>query len=149
MSAFPVEIVYAEKGSSPDAKGKGIATIALPHSSEPIMHLMVSLYLPEEGRYGDFTGTLREVSKFTSVGTRHVAPVSNNAVRSLKQAYVANAGTRPGTETIKVQLPVSGKVVMLEKILVVKDKQWFSYGFSRLQPTAVTTTPVSYKVASK
>jgi hypothetical protein len=149
MSAFPVEIVYAEEGTAPDERGRGEAIVALPHSSEPIMHLMVSLYLPQEGRYSDFSGTLRSVDTFTAVGSSHVMPVDNRAVSTLQQAYVGNVGQMPGAETIKVQLPVSGKVIMLEKILVVKDEQWFSYSFSRLQPTPARKAPADNGLASK
>jgi hypothetical protein len=33
---------------------------------------------------------------------------------------------------LEVQLPVSGKLYKFEKILVVKDQQWFSYRYKNL-----------------
>ena len=42
---------------------------------------------------------------------------------------------KPGADDrsdIEVQLPLSGKVFRMEKILVIKDKQWFSYGYRNL-----------------
>ncbi len=136
MSAFPVEIVYAEEGTKPNERGTGTAKVNLPSCSEPIMHLMVSLYVPDEGRYDEFSGTLRSVEKFTAVtSSRKINSVMNNrAVSQIQQVYAGkSAKATPGTGTIKVQLPISGKLYLLEKILVVKDQQWFSYGFSRLR----------------
>jgi hypothetical protein len=134
MLAFPVEVVYAEEGTKPDIRGAGEARVDLPGCSEPIMHLMVSLYLPGEGKYRDFEGTLREVDRFTDVGGR-VVRINNAAnVQALQQAYVQKVAVPavPGAGPMDVHLPVSGKPRLLEKILVVKDPQWFSYAFRNL-----------------
>jgi len=135
MSSFPVEIIYAEEGTPPDSRGTGIAKVELPDCSEPIMHLMVSLYVPDEGRYDDFTGTLRRLDKFSHVFKKKAVPVPdiNAAAQAVQQAYNMKTGGIPGNGTLGVQLPMSGKVFLLEKILVVKDSQWFSYEFKRLR----------------
>jgi len=130
LASFPVELVYAEPGVPPDARGAGTANVTLPACSEPILHMMVQLYVPEEGRYDDFTGTLRMVEKFTSVGGVDAMAGNNNAALTLQQTCaVAGTGARP----IEVQLPLSGKLYLFEKVLVLKDTQGFSYTFSRLR----------------
>jgi len=135
MSAFPVELVYAEPGTAPDEKGRGVARVDLPSCSEPIMHVMVDLHVPEEGRYAEFEGTLREVEQFAALAGVPVAQRGAEVAQQLQQVFVqreqakvASAGATP----IEVQLPVSGEVYHLEKILVVDGEEWFSYEFSRL-----------------
>jgi len=134
MSAFPVEIVYTEEGTKPDDRGRGTAKVELPVCSEPIMHLMVSLYAPEQGKYMDFEGTMRKVEQFTAMGSAPVvlAKMPVNAMVN-QQAVIHRVEPGAGAPSdIEVQLPVSGKPFLLEKILVVKDQQWFSYGYKNL-----------------
>jgi hypothetical protein len=128
MSAFPVELVYAEEGTKPDSRGAGTAKVTLPACAEPILHMTVQLYVPSEGRYDDFTGSLRAVEKFTPIGGAAVA-VDTKAAQTLQMTCDPQAAA-PGVE---VQLPVSGMVYLFEKILAIKDAQWFSYSFSRLK----------------
>lgn len=130
LASFPVELVYAEPGVPPDARGAGTAQVRLPACVEPILHMMVQLYVPEEGRYDDFAGTLRQVEKFTPVAGDGATADRNAAAQALQQACVA-AG--PGAQPIEVQLPLSGKMYLFEKVLVLKDAQEFSYSFSRLR----------------
>ena len=135
MSSFPVELVYAEQGVQPDERGSGTARIDLPVCSEPIMHLMVELHVPARGRYRDFAGTLHEVRAFTPVAGAAIPAGGVNAAQVLQQQYQQNvqAGvSAAGASPIDVQLPLSGSVYRLEKILVLGDAQWFSYAFSRL-----------------
>lgn len=129
MSSFPVELVYAEQGTKPDARGAGTAKVTLPACAEPVMHMTAQLYVPNEGRYDDFDGSLRPVTAFTPIGGKAVA-VDANAAQALQMTCTPPAA---GASPIEVQLPVSGKVYLFEKILAVKDAQWFSYSFSRLR----------------
>jgi hypothetical protein len=135
MSAFPVELVYAEKGTPPDERGSGTARVDLPSSSEPIMYAMVSLYVPEQGKYDNFKGTLRKVEQFNAP-TRAMplpAKLNNDAIKNIQQAAIAqNKPVAGNGSDIDIQLPVTGKVFFMEKVLVVKDQQWFSYDFWRL-----------------
>jgi hypothetical protein len=134
-ASFPVEIVYTDSGDKPDDRGCGKARVALPVSSAPIMNLMVTLHVPAEGRYDDFEGTLREVDQFSSPNYAIVndVDVSNVAVANIRQiAQQKMQVPHGGRSDIEVQLPLGGKVYRLEKILVIKDQQWFSYNYSRL-----------------
>jgi hypothetical protein len=136
MSAFPVEIVYAESGSKPDDQGRGMARVELPVSTEPIMHLMVELRVPEQGRYSEFDGTLRGVKTFANVGGSAVPVPAADAAQVLQQAFVQKAAAHvraAGADAIQVQLPLTGEVYRFEKVLVVSDPQWFSYQFKGLE----------------
>lgn len=128
MSAFPVELVYAEPGTPPDARGAGKATVTLPACAEPVMHITAQLYVPAEGRYGYFGGTLRQVEQFTQIGGRAVK-VDTGAARAI-QASCDPSGA--GGAAIEVQLPLSGKTYLFEKVLVMKEAQTFTYEFWRL-----------------
>lgn len=133
MSAFPVELVFAEKGTPPDARGSGEVKVMLPSCDEPIMQLTVELYVPTEGKYRNFAGTLRQVESFTALGERP-AHVNNSApedAQALQQIYVKKT-PMAGNTPIEVQLPISGKIFRFEKILVLKDQEWLSYTFSGL-----------------
>jgi len=130
MSAFPVEIVYAEEGTKPDAGGRGAGRVDLPLCSEPIMYLTASLYVPQQGKYWDFDGTLKQVEQFTVQGA---VPVRANltAAAAVNQSAMVRR-VEAGASELEVQLPVSGKLYQFEKILVVKDQQWLSYKYKNL-----------------
>ncbi|MFC1497078.1 hypothetical protein ACFLS1_01210 [Verrucomicrobiota bacterium] len=132
MSAFPVEIVYAEEGEKPDERGRGIAKVTLPSCSEPIMHLMVSLYVPEQGKYDDFEGTMHKVENFSAVRREVPVRVINNVNQMRQVAIRKPVPGGNGRTDIDVQIPLSGKSFLLEKILVIKDQQWFSYSYRNL-----------------
>jgi hypothetical protein len=131
MASFPVELVFAEKGTPPDARGGGEVKVMLPSCDEPIMQMTVELYVPTEGRYKNFAGTLRQVEAFTTLGESH-AIAANSApedTQTLQQLYVARTPVA-GNTPIEVQLPISGKIYRFEKILVLKEQEWLSYTFS-------------------
>jgi hypothetical protein len=61
-----------------------------------------------------------------------VVNVSNAAIDS-QQFITRNMAPEPEASPMDVELPMSGKVYLLEKILVVEDTQWFSYTFTKLR----------------
>jgi len=131
MSAFPVELVFAEKGTPPDARGGGEAKVMLPSCEEPIMQLTLEMYVPTEGRYKNFAGTLKQVETFTALGERTVHAMNNPPDNTqAPQQMVVRRTPVAGNTPIEVQLPISGKVYRFEKILVLKDQEWISYTFS-------------------
>jgi hypothetical protein len=135
-----VEIVYAEKGTQPDDRGRGSVQIDFPSCSEPIMHMMVDLHVPEEGRYRNFDGTLREVECFTPVAGVPVSGAvqgggSNLAAQQIQQAFVQRNQakvTEAGASPIEVRLPVSGERYRFEKILIVKGQESLNYTYTGL-----------------
>ena len=134
LEAFPIEIVYVESGDAPE-KGKGNVRVVLPGSAEPITHLLLTLYVPEDGRYKEFEGTLREVEEFTAFSTAGGQVYAANDVEILQQNFVVqNAAdvAQTGASAVDVKLPLSGKVYRFEKILVIDGEQWISYEYSGL-----------------
>ena len=130
-ASFPVEIVYAEEGTKPEG-GRGVAKVEMPVCSSPIMNMMVSLYVPDAGRYDDFEGTLHSVKQFSVA--QHAVALNNNAAANLRQVAQIQKVVpgQAGRSDLEVQLPLSGKVFRMEKILVIKDKQWFSYSYRNI-----------------
>ncbi len=134
-AAFPVEIVYAEEGTKPDERGRGTTRVELPVCAEPIMNLMLTLYVPEMGRYDDFDGTLHRVEQFSASNQPvHLNPAVKAAINNQeRQAVMPNMAPEVAARAeLDVQLPLSGKVFLMEKILVIQDKQWFSYEYRNL-----------------
>ncbi|MFT5126736.1 MAG: hypothetical protein ACI8W8_000331 [Rhodothermales bacterium] len=135
LEAFPIELVYVESGEPP-VKGKGSAKIVLPQSSEPITHALLTLYVPEDGRYKDFEGTLRQVDNYSSFSSAGGQVFNASDVEVLQQAYVAQNASAiavAGGNAVDVKLPLSGKVYRFEKILVMDGEQSVSYNYSGLE----------------
>ena len=62
-----------------------MARVDRPVATEPIMHLMVELRVPEEGKYREFDGTLREVKTFANVGGSAAPVPAADAAQVLQQ----------------------------------------------------------------
>jgi hypothetical protein len=106
----------------------------LPACTEPIMHMMVSLYVPGEGRYSEFVGSLRHVEQFTALGGRDMPVPEVAHIQQALQQEVAKPVSAGGAAAgeMDIRIPASGQVFRLEKILVLNDAQWFGYEYSRL-----------------
>ena len=139
MSSFPVELVYAEQGVKPSAKGSGEDEIILPVSSEPVMHVTMELYLPKQGRYRDFGGTMREVEEFSKLRHAQAAPEIVQLIEqsgqqvAMNQVFNVQQRAVPGEDAVKVNLPLDGTVVRFEKILSIQDKQNITFEYSNLR----------------
>ncbi len=140
LAAFPVEIVYVQKGEKPSAEGKGAIRVDLPRCDQPIMHVLCSLYLPEQGRYESFSGPLKHVEQFSDLqertmpGGRPQVVSAQDEARQLEQAV--NQGLRQaapaGVTPIQVSLPTSGKLLRFQKVLVLEgDELWVELKYSR------------------
>ena len=78
--------------------------------------------------------TLRVVDRFSRAFDGAMPALgANNAAVNSQQVMVNNIAAVRAASPMEVQLPMSGKVYLLEKILVVEDTQWFSYKFTRLR----------------
>jgi len=132
LSAFPVEIVYVEKAEEKPASSDTLH-VELPRAAEPITHLMVNLYLPKEGKYTKgwgnepaVSGPLTVVEEFRRlIGAMGQPPVAaEQAAQVLQAAAQAQADTRAvaaGATPIRVDLPLDGTLIRLEKILVLDE----------------------------
>ena len=141
LSAFPVEVVYVEKDEKPPASS-GSLHIALPLAGEPITHLMVNLYLPKEGKYTKgwgnepaVAGPLTVVKEFRRlIGAVDQPPMeAEGAAQVLQQAFQAQADARAaaaGATPIRVDLPLDGTLIRLEKILVLDEPLYIDVQYS-------------------
>jgi len=86
--------------------------------------------VPQQGKYEKFDGTLKQVEQFT-VQTGMPVPVQQPEARAANQQAMPSH-VEAGPSELEVQLPVSGTLFRFEKILVVKDQQWFSYAYRNL-----------------
>ena len=149
LAAFPVELVYVEKGAEAkagEAPAKpapaGTLHIVLPRSSEPITHLMVNLYLPKEGKYTKawssepaIEGPLTVVKEFRQLtgALNEPAVQAENAAQALQQAAQAQtdaATAATGATPIRVNLPIDGQLFRLEKILVLDEPLFVDVHYS-------------------
>ncbi|MCX5672281.1 MAG: hypothetical protein NTU94_13265 [Planctomycetota bacterium] len=150
LAAFPVELVYVEKGGEAAKPGEppvkplpsGTLHIVLPRSSEPVTHLMVNLYLPKEGKYTRpwssepaIEGPLTVVKAFRKlVGTLEEPAVqAEEAAQVLQQAAQAQtdaATAATGATPIRVNLPIDGQLFRLEKILVLDEPLFLDVHYS-------------------
>ena len=147
LASFPVDIVYVETPDEP-APAKGTLRVELPTVDAPAMHVMVSYYLPAEGRYrggwgkSAFSGPMRQVEEFTSLATGPEAQVvrrdaaqqvaqMQKQVESRIDAQARKAGATP----IRVRLPINGTLFKFEKILALqRDPLWFQVAYSGWKP---------------
>ena len=131
LAAFPVEVVYVEKGEVPPASGT--LDIRLPRASEPITQLMVNLYLPKEAKYTKgwsnepaIESPLTVVKAFRQLVGVAGAPgiQAEQAAMAIQQAAQARADAETvgaGATPIRVNLPIDGRLFRLEKILVLDE----------------------------
>ena len=136
LASFPVEMVYVETPAK-QAPASGTLDVTLPTVTVPVLHVMMSYYLPPEGKYGTggglfsepkpaFAGTLNLVDEFTSLsaGPRAEVIAANAEAQAnrMQQEYdqqVAQRAKTAGAEPIRVKLPLNGKQFKLEKILAL------------------------------
>ena len=147
LAAFPVDLVYIETPKTALAKS-GLLKVELPLVDAPVMHDMVSCYLPAEGRYRGgwgktaFKGPMKQVEEFTSLATGPQAQIiRRDAARQVAQMQqqveqrVDAQAKRAGSTPIRVRLPVNGKLYKFEKILALpKDPLWFQVAYSGWKP---------------
>jgi hypothetical protein len=144
LAAFPVELVYVES----EKVGKsGSMRISLPQSDQPVMHLMVQLYLPKDGDYTtgllrrwSFEGPVRRVEKFTNVrsapsmGDVNVgAAARNQKMQALANRQIAAQARAKGVKPLNINLPIRGQKFQFEKILVLEEALWINFKFSGWQ----------------
>ena len=140
LAAFPVEVVYVEKGEVPPTSGT--LEIKLPRSSEPITQLMVNLYLPKEAKYTkgwsnepDIESPLTVVKAFRQLVGVAGAPAiqAEQAAMAIQQAAQARADAETvgaGATPIRVNLPIDGRLFRLEKILVLDEDLFIRIDYS-------------------
>ena len=142
LSSFPIELVYVE--NQQDLPESGQMRIDLPRASEPVIHLMAQLYLPDEGNYKkglfgglSFEGPLRRVETFSRIGGATEPPAGQveaaAQAQQLQEQYTKRLeaeAVAAGVTPIRVTLPLRGKMFRFERILVLDEELWASFQYS-------------------
>ncbi|MFP4057097.1 MAG: hypothetical protein ACLF0G_09540 [Candidatus Brocadiia bacterium] len=145
LASFPVDMVYVE---TTDAGRSGTLRVQLPTVAAPMMHVMLSYYLPKEGSYrgllggARFSGPLRLVDEFTPLTTTagaeaQTVDADEQAQQMQKQveAQVDQRARAAGVQPIRVRLPLHGTLFKLEKILCLRgDELWVEVKYSGWEP---------------
>ncbi len=136
LAAFPVEIVYIDKGFTPPAAGKGSIRIELPKCNQPIMKAACHLFLPKEGEYSAFRGPMKVTQvEPEPLAAKPGAPAANEAAQARQQIKqvvdVELRRTAPGVAPINVNLPMTGKLIYLQKILILDEDLWIEFDYTR------------------
>jgi hypothetical protein len=144
LTAFPVEIVYVEKGFAesdfkPPADGEGAIHVSLPRCDQPIMNVMCHLFLPRQGRYDNFRGPLTTVRNFRDLQARVTGGAELKVVQAEQRAQQIQKDVqqrlqreaRPGVKPIEITLPTTGQEFKLQKVLVLEeDKLWVELDYT-------------------
>jgi hypothetical protein len=134
MTGFSVEVIYVENGA-PLADGRGDLRVDLPRADAPTSQLQWSVYFPESAKVDKkgHDGTVRLVPYFSSAPQLPVdQTVTESDYRDVAQAAdnMASAGALgQGVEPVKVELPLAGQVHTYEKMLVLDEPLWVSFGY--------------------
>ena len=148
--AFSVELVYLtnlqQKMNLNSKKGK-ISLSACPLVDIPINHLFVTLKLPQNYKYSEFSGDLQEIPYFTSSppdpNCSAGMPIQQQ-IQQQQQNYaqftnVKRKEQRYGSKTmasgilpIKIQMPTAGKPFYFERLLVIDESFVVSVNYKRL-----------------
>jgi len=82
--SFRVEFVYFQETKN-TMKGRGSLNFELPKLDLPVNDLFISLYLPQEFRYGEFDGDLKEIHCFSKTPLSHVSSVAYDVTNNNKR----------------------------------------------------------------
>jgi len=97
-NSFRVEFVYFQE-TKKTMKGRGRLNFELPKLDLPVNDLFISLYLPQEFRYGEFDGDLKEIQYFSKTPLSHVSSVAYDvpnqrfAAPQMQQMAYSNIGS--------------------------------------------------------
>jgi hypothetical protein len=119
---FLVELIYVENGA-PLTEGRGELKVELPKADAPTSQLQWSIYFPEGAKIDKkgHEGTVRQVPYFTG---------SVQLPAEQRQAVNQNADGSQGVEPVRVELPLAGQVRTYEKMLVLEEPLWVSFGYA-------------------
>ena len=137
LAAFPVEIVYIDKGFAPPKNGKGGIRIDLPTCTQPIMHVMCNIYVPKDGRYSAFAGPLKPTPTFRQLRVQMAGKPAAPRAAQQEAARIQRAvdarlrrAAPAGVAPIKVNLPTSGIILKFQKILVLDEALWVEMNYT-------------------
>ncbi|MES2643605.1 MAG: hypothetical protein V4850_29235 [Myxococcota bacterium] len=136
LTGFLVEVIYVENGA-PLADGRGELRVDLPRADAPTSQLQWTVYFPQDAKVQkkDHEGTVRQVPYFSSApqlpsDATVSAQAQGNVQRAAAKQDIAGA-LGQGVEPVRVELPLAGQVHTYEKMLVLDEPLWVSFGYVR------------------
>lgn len=124
LARFAVEIVYVEDGDPPAGGKRGRFDAALPIADVPATAVAWSVFVPAEAKVKErkIVGSLRRVEAFTAVDAGGVTVREANAmVQQQAAATFAAEAQGKGVQPVRVSLPLDGKPIYFEKLLVLDE----------------------------
>lgn len=124
LARFAVEIVYVEDGDPPANGVHGRFDARLPIADVPATAVAWSIFVPTEAKINErkIQGTMRQVSAFTAVDAGGVNVREANAmVQQQAAATFAAQSAATGAQPVRVSLPLDGRPLYFEKLLVLDD----------------------------
>ena len=125
LAAFSVEVVWVEPGVEPDATGRGSATFDLPTTDVPITYLRWSVYTPSNAKVPkrDIDASVRQVDYFNTPVTPEGEYIGGQVQKQQQVTAAAQAASMEnGVEPVEVAMPIEGKPLYFEKLLVLDEE---------------------------
>jgi hypothetical protein len=136
LTGFLVEIIYVENGA-PLANGRGELKVELPRADAPTSQLQWSVYFPEDAKVDKkhHGGTVRMVPYFSTPPQlppdATVSQMEGQRINQAAENQDAAGALGQGVEPVRVELPLTGQVHAYEKMLVLDEPLWVSFGYKR------------------
>ena len=141
--AFSVELVYLTVIPNKFIGNSGRHTLNVcPLVDIPINHLFVTVKLPIDCKYSEFTGGLQEVNNFSSQPpssemTREYVPMQQqvqmqtNSFSPMKKK-ASHGRMASGVLPVKVHMPSGGKSFFFERLLVIDESFEISVNYKKI-----------------
>jgi hypothetical protein len=140
LADFEVGVSYVESGEAPK-RGRGRFRAALPSADVPITYVSWTVWAPKEARISErsLTGSLRAVdvlsqpfSKADRAAIRTTQSADGAAVATGAAGQIAGGGLGEGAAPVEVRIPLEGKPLHFEKLLVLGEELWVAFDYRGL-----------------
>lgn len=135
LARFAVELVYVEDGTAPDRRGAGSFSAELPVADVPATAVAWTVYVPGEARIPkrSIEGSLRQVDAYTPIDLGGVSlPEATRQVQQQAQLQFDSEATAGGVQPVRVTLPVDGRPLYFEKLLVLDESLAVQFDFKKV-----------------
>ena len=135
LARFAVELVYVEDGASPDRSGAGSFDAQLPVADVPATAVAWTVYVPREAKIPrrSIGGSLRPVDAYTPIDLGGVSlPEATRQVQRQAQLQFDSEATAGGVQPVRVTLPVDGRPLYFEKLLVLDERLEVQFDYRRV-----------------